>query len=186
MEPISALLGLGLSIFGTVGSMNAAGEQNKEQQKQIGLQQQLEGQRHQQMVLNSERQSMEAFRTQQRMRAMGLEAATQQGAAQGSGLQGAYGQVRGQSGVNQLGISQNEQIGENMFGINSQISSNKISMAETQQKSQMYGGISSIGGSIFGASKSLNNIFSGRSNGTPTPNYGYGASPDGNQTGFLT
>lgn len=184
MEPISALLGLGTQLVGGILSFGAAEKQNQLQKQDIALQQQVEGQRRQAMELDAQRKSMEVFRNNQRARAMGLQAATSQGAQFGSGLQGAYGQIRGQTGVNELGISQNLEIGRNIFDTNSQISGVKQQMAENNQDSQFASGLTSLGGSLFGASKSLNNLgFGGPSNSTPQPNYGYGNS--GMQTGFL-
>jgi hypothetical protein len=53
-------------------------------------------------------------------------AATGAGAQFGSGLQGAYGQISGQSGVNLLGIRQNLELGRNIFDINAGISQQQI------------------------------------------------------------
>lgn len=184
MEPISALLSGGFSLFGTLSSMQGSSQVNQAQQRTIELEKEAEGQRHQAMVLDSERKSMETLRNNQRARAMGLEAATSQGANKGSGLAGAYGQMSGQTGVNLLGISQNREIGENMFSINNKISDQKMQMAQGQQQMQFGAGMSSFGSSLFGASKPLNNLFSGFSNSTPQPNYGYG-SGSGMQTGFF-
>lgn len=185
MEPISALLGLGTQLVGSVLSYQAATRQNELQRQDIGLQQKVEEQRRQAMELDANRKSMEVFRNNQRARSMGLQAATSQGAQFGSGLQGAYGQTRGQSGVNELGIAQNLTIGENIFDINSQRSSVKLNMAENQQDAQFGAALTGLGGSLFGASKSLNNLgFSGPSNSTPQPNYGMGLF-GGNQTGSL-
>lgn len=184
MEPFSAMLGLGMSLVGTFMGMGAASKANRAQQAEIRSEQGIEGQKQQAMELDANRRQMEVVRNNQRARAMGLEAATNQGAQMGSGLQGAYGQIRGQSGVNSLGISQNLEIGRNIFGLNSEISQDKIQIAQAQQESSFAGGLSSLGGSIFGASKSLSNLgFGGYSNTTPIPNYGYG-NGSGMQTGF--
>ena len=183
MDPFSALLGLGLTAVGTFMGMGAASDYNVAQKKDIQLEQQVEGQRKQAAQLKYERDSMEVFRNNQRARAQGLEAATSQGAQFGSGLQGAYGQIRGQTGYNLLGINQNKEIGDNVFGLNAQISNTKIDMANSQKDQQLAQGITSLGSSIFGSSKALGNIFSGYSNSTPTPNYGMGLYK-GNQTGM--
>lgn len=184
MEPISAILGLGLSIYGTIGGMGASEDYNRAQSRQIDLERQVEGQRYQAATLKHERDQMEILRNNQRARAMGLQAATSQGAQMGSGLAGAYGQFAGASGTNLLNENQNWQIGQNVFGLNSKISDNKIDMASAQRDQQTYQGISSLGGSIFSASKSLSNVFSGPSNTAPQPNFGMGLYK-GNQTGMF-
>lgn len=93
---------------------------------------QVEGQRQQAMELDARRRSLEVLRNQQRARAVALTNANAQGAARGSGLQGGYGQIAGQSGVNLLGISQNLQIGQNIFGLNNQITDQKQAYADLQ------------------------------------------------------
>lgn len=93
---------------------------------------QVEGQRKQAMELDARRKQLEVIRNQQRYRAVALTNATAQGARQGSGLQGGYGQISGQSGFNLLGIQQNLQIGQNIFGLNSQITGQKQQYADLQ------------------------------------------------------
>lgn len=180
MEPISALIGLGISAVGTIMQVSASSHQNEASRRKIELEQQIEAKRRQSMELDASRKQMEVFRNHQRARAMGLEAATNQGASSGSGLQGAYGQISGQSGINLLGVNQNLELGRATFGINEQISQQKIAMGNAAQDASLAQGITSFGGSVFGASKSLNNIFSGPTNAAPVPNFGMGL--PGNQT----
>lgn len=169
MEPFSAILGLGLSAVGTFMGMSASHEANQAQRAQIEDEQKVEGQRQQVASLLHERNQMQILRNHQRARSMGLEAAATQGAQQGSGIAGAYGQIRGQSGVDLVGENQNWEIGQNVFNLNAQISRHKIDYANAQQDLQTAQGISSLGSSISGASKSFSNIFSGPSNGAPKP-----------------
>lgn len=98
----------------------------------IGLQQQIEGQRMIAMETAARRDQLEIFRQQQRARATGLVAATAQGAQGGSGLQGAYGQISGQTGVNLLGVLQNLEIGRNIFGLNEGISNKRIEHSDLE------------------------------------------------------
>lgn len=183
MDPVSAIIGLGISAVGTFMGMSAANEQNEAQKKQIQGEQLVEGQRQQAATLLHEAKQMQILRNNQRARAMGLEAATSQGAQYGSGLSGAYGQIRGASGVELLQENQNYEIGMNVFGINRQISDFKVDQANAQKDMQMAQGISSFGNSIFGASKSVGNLTSGGvTNAAPTPTFGMGL-PRGNSTG---
>jgi len=95
-------------------------------QQIIALQQQVEGQRRTAMELTGRRDQMEQFRQAQRARSASLVAATGAGSQFGSGLQGAYGQISGQSGVNLLGIRQNLALGRNIFDLNAGISQQQM------------------------------------------------------------
>lgn len=161
MDPISALLGVGLSVIGGIMQHSAAEEHNAAQTKEIGLEQQVQDKRQQAMELAAKRQEAEIYRNQQKYRAMGLQAAVSQGASFGSGIQGAYGQFSGQTGVNLLGVTQNLEIGEQTFALNKQISQQKIAMANAGMDSQTASGISSLGSSVLGSSKAIGNLTSG-------------------------
>src|SRR5258705_13379798 len=93
-------------------------EQNIEQQKQNA------------MEIDARRQQMEIIRNQQRGRALSLTTAVARG---GSGFVsgasargGAYGQISGQTGTNLLGVQQNLEVGRNIFGLNTDISNQRI------------------------------------------------------------
>jgi hypothetical protein len=95
----------------------------------IQNEQTVQAQQQQAMELDARRQSLEIIRNQQRGRSLALSTAVAQGGSGGirsSALAGGYGQVSGQTGVNLLGVSQNLQIGENIFAANNAISSAKI------------------------------------------------------------
>lgn len=109
--------------------VQGAAQQNAATKAITGLEQQTEEQRFAAMELDARRQTLEAIRQGQRARALGLTAATAQGAGYGSGLQGGYGQIQGQTGQNLLGIGQNLEIGRNIFGINSQITQQRLAYA---------------------------------------------------------
>lgn len=128
------------------------------QQEQVRLEQQVEAQKHQQMALEYRRNSMQLLRNQQRTRAMALQNATAQGAQQGSGLQGGYGQISGDAGNNMLGLNQNFEIGNNIFGLNAQISQQKILQSQAQSTMMTGNAISNLGGSLLKATPSLASI----------------------------
>lgn len=96
----------------------------------VGAQKNIEAQKRQAMEVDARRQQLEIIRGQQRARALGLTNATAQGAGKGSGLQGGYGQISGQSGVNLLGVQQALQTGENIFGSNAAITDYNSQMAQ--------------------------------------------------------
>lgn len=94
----------------------------------IQQQQNLEGVKRQAMETDARRQQLEIIRNQQRSRAMALATTNAQGASRGSGLQGAYAQVSGQSGVNLLGVQQSLDVGRKTYDINANISNQNLAM----------------------------------------------------------
>lgn len=166
MEPLSiglGLAGLGMQLFGGLGSAGVAKQQAQISSQvanvsgQIaGDEQQVEAQKYQQMQLEANRANLQNFRKTQQVKAQGLAAATAGGAQFGSGLAGAQGAETDQGLYNSLGINQNLQIGQNIFGINSDISSKRIQIAGLQSQSALLGGqaatdqgISSLGGALL-------------------------------------
>ena len=144
-------VGTGMQMMGAHDAANA-------QKDIIAGERAAEAQRQKAMELDARRRQLEIVRQSQRARAMALSSANAQGAAFGSGLQGGYGQISGQSGTNLLGVQQNLEIGRNIFGINAGISNAKMNMADAQSFSAMGQGISSLGGAVlknFGAINSL-------------------------------
>lgn len=105
------VIGLGLAATGIGTQVYASQKASKQQQE-------LEAQRKQQMELDAERRKREIIRSQISARASALSTATNQGAAAGSVIEGAYGGISGRSNVNELGVNQNLQIGENISNLN--------------------------------------------------------------------
>lgn len=162
MDPFTIMLGLGagLKAFGLLESHSASKQANAAQVQSIQLQQQVEDQRRKAMEIDASRKQLENIRNAQRGRSMALAAATSQGAQFGSSLQGGYGQISGQEGWNSTGIDQQLDIGRNVFGLNAQISQQKVTQARAGQKMQDAQGISSLGGDIMGSINTLNKITS--------------------------
>lgn len=135
-----------------------------EQMRIAALERQAEEQRHKAMVLQARRQSTEIMRNQQRANAMALNAATNQGAQLGTGLQGGYGQISGQTATNLAGVNQNLEIGNNTFEINKQISNSKMHLAQLGGEDNMWQGIGNLGGSVMKIAGPLGNMTSGWGN----------------------
>lgn len=162
----SGVIGIGMSIFGGSGQAEAAKQAAAAKQRIAGLEMQQDAVRRQAMELSANRQQMEVLRNAQRARSLALNNATSQGAQFGSGLQGGYGQISGAAGWNNLGITQNLNLGEQMFDLNSQINQQKQNIASSESSSATYGGIKSIGNTLsgsFGPIKNLSQQFSGSS-----------------------
>jgi hypothetical protein len=147
---VGGLVSLGTGIEGAVLGSRSASDAARDQRAIAQLDIQADQQRKAAMELSARRQMTENVRNAQMARSMALTNATGQGAAYGesSGLRGGYASISGQAGVNQQGISQNLQIGENLFDINAQVDAAKMELAKDQSGEAMAQGIASLGGSI--------------------------------------
>lgn len=115
-------------------SITAAASSRDLQQSTIAEQQKINQQNYQAMEVNARRQQLQNVRTQQQARSLALATNVAQGgsgAVNGSSaLHGAYGQISGQFGVNQTGVTEALATGENIFASNSKISQNNIAGAD--------------------------------------------------------
>lgn len=162
---VAGIAGLGLSIFGGLEKSRISGEISQAQQQISKYEQQQEGVRRQAMLLSARRQQIEVLRNQQRARSLALQAATTQGAQQGSGLQGGYGQIAGATQWNLAGITSNLDFGNQMFGLNAQISQQKQKIASLGGEAATAGGIGSIGSMLMGSVGNLGKLQVGGSFG---------------------
>lgn len=161
--------GLSLGILGDVGSVYE-GFQKADYQSQsaqisgqiTGFEQQINAQRQQQMILNSKRQSVENLRNVQKAQSLGKSAAANQGALFGSGYAGGQASDASKGAFNAENISQNLQIGENIFGLQNQISAAQIRESQLESSAASAGGLAGlfsgaagIGGAIMKAAPEL-------------------------------
>jgi hypothetical protein len=163
--PSSSSVSNAVGSFGLVGaiagafvSYDSAKASAAASQKMAGLESMVDLQRNQAMQISAQRQQMEILRTNQRARSMALTNATSQGAQLGSGLSGGYGQIAGQSGNNLLGVDQNLTIGNNIFGLNTQISQQKELLAKAQGMNATGVGLTSLASSIGKAAGPLGSM----------------------------
>lgn len=101
----------------------------------VGANTAIEASKRQAMEVDARRQQLEIIRQQQRGRALALTTAVGQGgsgATRGSALQGAYGQIGGQSNVNLMGVQQSLMTGRAVFDQNAIISGLNSQMATLQ------------------------------------------------------
>jgi hypothetical protein len=157
--PIIAVASVAMAASGTVMQMNAASRAADAQKQQIANEQKIEAERKKQMELEARRKQLEIIRQQQRARSMALASANAQGGLFGSGLQGGYGQISGVSNVNAMGVQQNLEIGQNIFGFNAGVSNAKIAYADAQSYDAMGKGISSLGGIMMKALPTASSFF---------------------------
>ena len=164
MDPITIglmLAGTGLSLFGGMGAA-------KESKKQAAISQQIfqqeklaNEQRRQAMELDSSRRKIENIRQGQLAQSMALSTTVNQGAQFGSGASGGLAQVTNQTYWNDLGISQNLQIGQNLFAIDDKIGGLKSQMSASQSKQSTYQGYSAMGQSLVGSAGTIGQMSRG-------------------------
>lgn len=151
MDPLTlgaGIVGIGLQLFGGLGASKDAQRQAEISKQIAGDEQQINQQKYQQMQLEASRSSLQQFRNIQRMRSQATAAAVNQGAQFGSGLEGGLAEVQNEGMFNVQGINQNLQFGQTIFGINNDISSKKMQLADVQSSQATNQGLMSLGGSL--------------------------------------
>lgn len=166
--------GLGMQLLGTRGQVAGAQASSQAQQDLVNAQQEQDRIRQQAAALDAQRRQLQTVREAQVARSMALTSATAQGAQGGSGLQGGYGQIAGQLGVNTLGIQQNLQLGQDIFGIEtSQVTPAKLRYAQAQGQISTSQGLSSFGGSIMNSLPTIGKLSQGFGNSNPYSSQSY-------------
>lgn len=136
----SGISGAAGAIGALTGIAGTAMQYAGSQKAQEG-QERAEKLREAQMTIESTRQKRQIIRQALVARSDALTAATSQGAAQGSGLQGGLAQIGGQANTNLTGVNQSQQLGQEMFAAN-----RTISRGQTMQSTGS--GLSSLGGAL--------------------------------------
>jgi hypothetical protein len=93
-------------------------------------------------TLDARRRRRQIIREQQVARATALSNATNQGAGEGSGLQGGYGSISGQANTAISGINQQETLGNAVFAANRQTSQGRTTAS-------LGGAFQTVGGTIL-------------------------------------
>lgn len=158
---IGAVVGAGLSLYGSMSKAAAAEKYEEAQKRKIEIQQQINEQRRQAMELDANRKQLEVIRNTQRVRAAGLQAATNQGAQFGSGYAGGQAQAQAQGGFNLLGINQNLSIGRNVFALNNKLSQTEIEMGQASTQESTATGYQSMGSSVLSAMPAISALSKG-------------------------
>lgn len=183
MDPISLSImavGLGVSLFGAAGSASASAQAAKVSQDEVQHEQEISNTKQEQMHVEAGRMQLENIRNNQRARAMATNAATQQGAQFGSGLQGGLGQIQDETLFNMQGVNFAQKFSEDIYKQNIAISADKsqiASLGATQAKDQ---GIQSIGGALMKAGP----MVGGLSKGFGGINIGGGLMGGGSPSGY--
>lgn len=152
------LASIGGSIFGALGSASASKMGYQASQQIANLEMQADAQRRQAMEISARRQQLQTVRSAQQASSMNLASAVNSGAQFSSAAEAGRSQPTAQAAYANLGVSQNLQIGENLFGITSQINEQKMIEAEAQSNLASSQGISSLFGSLGKAAGPLGNL----------------------------
>lgn len=168
--PFAAIAGLGLSAFGAVGKAQAAKKQAQASQEVANLEMKQDAVRKRAMEMQAHRQQLEILRSQQRAQALAVNNANNQGAMFGSGLQGGLGQISGYSNFNLQGVDQALASGEQMFGLNAQISQQKINIAKAGGQAATATGLASLGGTLTSSAPTLKNLAGNLGGTSANPN----------------
>jgi hypothetical protein len=166
---IAGLTTQGVGMFNSYQGSKAQADANKKVAEASGrisgFELQIEGQKMKAMELDAKRRQLEIIRAQQRAAAASLAVTNAQGAKGGSALQGALGQISGTTGQNLLGVTQNLEIGRDIFGFNAAITNEKQTIAAQQALSGVAGtqiglgsGMSSLGGSLVTNASTLGRL----------------------------
>jgi len=144
----AAVIGIGISIVGTIMQMQAAQKAAAAQKKALMAQQQAEASREQAMRLDAQRKKREQIRQAILARSQALSTGTQQGAQYGTALPGAYGQIGSNAASNFGAISSQQSIGAEIFASNRTALQARKEEADAGAMSALGGGISSLGGAV--------------------------------------
>lgn len=168
LEMALAAGGLAMSLIGSAKASTASNSYYQGEQNIAGLELKVNEQRKSAMEVDARRRQLEVVRNNQRARSMAQTTATSQGAQFGSGLQGAYGGIGGQSETNLLGVNQNLEIGRNIFGLDTQISQQKIANAGFESQISTDKATANTGNMLMSSAGKISNLASGVGSGGVT------------------
>lgn len=151
----TAIAGVGLSVYSTIKQSQAQKQIAEAQKRSEALQQSA-------MQLDNRRRRIEAIRQGQRARAQAVAAATNQGAAYGSGLQGGLAQITGAQNTQLQGLSESLQLGQQNFANNATLTDARASANEAQS-------FGSLGGALINSLGPIERLSGGF--GTPKQSY---------------
>lgn len=157
-------IGLGVSLFGSMGQADVAKKEAGVSAQIAGEEEQQNNVRQQAMMISAQRSQLQIVRNAQRARAMSIQTSTTQGASYGSGAAGGQAETTNEGYYGLQGVNNQVDFGKQMFGIDAQISQNKIQLAQLGGQSATDQGIASIGGAIMKAGPTIG-AFSGNIGG---------------------
>lgn len=167
MEPISlgiGLVGLGTSLYGMFGSSSVAHQTAQLSSNITSLEGQENDVRQQAMNMSAKRSQIQTVRTAQRARSMAVQAgATQTGSLTGSGVEGGISETTSEGTYGLQGINFQKAFGTSLFGLDAQVTNDKMKLASLGGTAATDAGITSLGGAIMSVAGKAGNIFGGQS-----------------------
>lgn len=155
---VAAIAGLGLAVYSTIQQREATDRATEAQAAAISEQRRAEALRKQAMDLDATRRRREVVRNQVYSMARAEATATNQGAEFGSVLPGAFGGISGRSGVNELGINQNQELGGAIFDTNMRVSQHYETAARAGGDASMAAGLGSLGGMLLNNYRTIGQV----------------------------
>jgi hypothetical protein len=148
-----ALEGVGAigGIASAIGGMSAQKGEYQAQQNIAALEQQQNTNKFQQTTLNFNRSRLQELRNAQQGRSVALANASGSGAQFGSALGGGLGNVGGEEGNTMVNLSQNQQIAQQEYNVDTSISAQKMAEASYGSQAATWAGI----GNLFGGAGNL-------------------------------
>lgn len=163
MDPISlgiGLVGLGTSLYGMFSSSGVAHQTAQLSSNITGLEGQENDVRQQAMNMSAKRSQIQTVRTAQRARSMAVQAgATQTGSLTGSGVEGGISETTSEGAYGLQGINFQKAFGTQLFGLDAQVTNDKMKLASLGGTAATDAGITSLGGAIMNVSGKAGNIF---------------------------
>jgi hypothetical protein len=165
MDPISLGMGavsVGSSLFSAFGGSKSSKPNPQMQMMEMLLASRQNALRQQQMNLDAQRRKRDIIRSAQVAAANAEAAANASGAGVSSGVEGARASISGQAGVNILGVSQNQEIGNQMFALDNQRALLGYMKSQQEVSKPGIGDYASAAGSFFNKNNrdDIHSIFS--------------------------
>lgn len=161
---VGGLIQLGAGIAGGLTQASFGRKEREIQQQELVTQNQIQEQRRTAMELSARRLQTENVRNAQVARSMALSAGANQGAQFGSGVASGMGQANAQAAYQNMGVSQNLQIGEKIFDLNEQLGDERTELSGLESKASeskaMYGALGALGGDASSIYKGGSGLYS--------------------------
>jgi hypothetical protein len=156
-----AAAGIGISIYGGLQEAKVQQQEAQVSKEIAGYEMQINEQRRVQAGIQYQRQSVENIRMAQMAASRARAAGVAQGAQYGTGAKAGVEQAQSEQAFNQLGLYQNYQIGQNIFGLTSQIDYAKMKMADLQGSEAKWAGVAGLGSALAGGSMAIGRMSGG-------------------------
>lgn len=156
----AALIGsLALTAVGTGLQFKASQDAAEAQEAQVKAQERAEAARKQALEVETTRKRREFIRNSIVARSTALSQGVARGAQDSSVLEGAFGQIAGQTAFNVAGANLQQDFGNELFAASAQGLQGKRQEAQAGAQSALGGGISSLGGALGRNIGPINRLF---------------------------